>query len=47
MEQWKLTVVYGPCHGQERQDFVNWLNELQLVDDENWMILGTLIFIGP
>jgi hypothetical protein len=28
MEQWKLTVVYGPCHGQERQDFINWLNSL-------------------
>jgi hypothetical protein len=40
MEQWKLTVVYGPCHGQERQDFINWLNSLQIADDENWMIIG-------
>jgi hypothetical protein len=28
MEQWKFTVAYGPCHGQERQNFVNSLNSL-------------------
>jgi hypothetical protein len=46
MEQWKLKVVYGPCHGQERHDFVNWLNSLQIADDENWMIIRDFNFYG-
>jgi hypothetical protein len=47
MDHWKLTVVYGPCHGQERQDFVNSLNDLQIADDKNWMILGDFNFYRP
>ena len=27
-EQWTLVTVYGPCIGQERDDFVQWLNNL-------------------
>jgi hypothetical protein len=42
--QWKLTVVYGPCHGQDRQSFSSWLNNLQISTDENWMIVGYFIF---
>jgi hypothetical protein len=43
-EQWKLTVVYGPCHGQDRQNFSNWLNSLQISTDENWTIVGDFNF---
>jgi hypothetical protein len=43
-EQWKLIVVYGTCHGQDRQSFSNWLNNLQISTDENWMIVGDFNF---
>jgi exonuclease III len=43
-EQWKLTVVYDPCHGQDMQSFSNWLNNLQISTDENWMIVGDFNF---
>ena len=42
-EPWKLSSVYGPCDGEERQMFVDWLNELQ-IEEENWMIMGDFNF---
>jgi hypothetical protein len=43
-EYWKLLVVYGPCQGQERMNFTSWLNNLQIPDDENWMLVGDFNF---
>jgi hypothetical protein len=43
-KQCKLMVVYGPCHGQERQNFSSWLNNFQIPDDENWMIVEDFNF---
>jgi hypothetical protein len=43
-EHWRLTSVYGPCHGQERQDFIQWLNNLDIGDDINWLLLGDFNF---
>jgi hypothetical protein len=43
-ETWTLTTVYGPCQGHEREEFVNWLNNLQIQDTDNWMILGDFNF---
>jgi hypothetical protein len=34
-ETWTLTTIYGPCTGLERQDFINWLNGLNIDDDCN------------
>jgi hypothetical protein len=34
-EEWLLTDVYGPCHWQECQDFINWLNSLNIDDGIN------------
>ena len=42
-EPWKLSSVYGPCDGEERQMFVDWLNELK-IEEENWMIMGDFNF---
>jgi hypothetical protein len=39
VENWKLSTVYGPCQASQRQEFVDWLNELYIEDSENWMIL--------
>jgi hypothetical protein len=43
-ENWKLTTIYGPCQGQDRQEFMDWLNSLQIEDDENWMFVGDFNF---
>jgi hypothetical protein len=43
-QSWLLTTVYGPCQGQYRDDFVERLNNLQIDDEENWMILGDFKF---
>ena len=44
-DSWKLINVYGPCSGQRRVDFTNWLFDLHIPDDENWLILGDFNFI--
>jgi len=41
---WKLTAVYGPCQGDERINFVNWLNDLSIAENENWMLIGDFNF---
>jgi exonuclease III len=41
---WTLSTVYGPCQGPARDDFVQWLNNLQIDDDVNWMIMGDFNF---
>ena len=44
-EQWTLVTVYGPCRGQERDDFVQWLHNLTIPFHENWLLLGDFNFI--
>jgi hypothetical protein len=34
----------GLVVGQQRQDFVDWLNSLHIPDDENWMLIGDFNF---
>jgi hypothetical protein len=43
-EEWTLTTIYGPRHGLEQQDFVNWLNSLNVDDGSNWMFIGDFHF---
>jgi hypothetical protein len=43
-EKWKITTVYGPCHGRDRQEFVDWLNSIQIQNDENWLFVGDFNF---
>jgi hypothetical protein len=43
-DSWKLTTVYGPCQGQDRQMFIDWLNDIQIDDYENWMFIGDFNF---
>jgi hypothetical protein len=43
-EEWKLTTVYGPYVGQERWDFIQWLNSLVIDDETNWILLGDFNF---
>jgi endonuclease/exonuclease/phosphatase family metal-dependent hydrolase len=43
-EEWQLTTVYGPCQGQQRQEFIDWFNSLQVDDEVNWMFIGDFNF---
>jgi exonuclease III len=44
-QKWTLVVVYGPCEGEERDNFVRWLYNLAIPDDEMWLFLGDFNFI--
>jgi exonuclease III len=41
---WNLVVVYGPCRQLARDQFVNWLLNLQIEDDELWILMGDFNF---
>ena len=43
---WKLTIVYGPCQDPLRTDFVTWLRDHIVHDDDNWIFLGILTSTG-
>jgi hypothetical protein len=43
-QKWKLTTVYGPCHGERRDRFVQWLFDLQIDIEEDWMLVGDFNF---
>jgi hypothetical protein len=39
-QQWKLSTVYGPSHGESRNEFIQWIYDLQIRVEENWMLIG-------
>jgi hypothetical protein len=43
-QRWKLTIVYDPCHGERRDQFVQWFYDLQIDMEENWMFVGDFNF---
>lgn len=43
-ECWTLVVVYGPCHEPDRSAFVQWLHDLDIPDNENWILMGDFNF---
>jgi hypothetical protein len=45
MQKWTLVVVYGPCQGELRDLFIQWLNDLQIPDGELWLFMGDFNFI--
>ena len=44
-ETWTLVSVYGPCQGPQRDEFVQWLYNLPIPSDQNWLLLGDFNFI--
>lgn len=43
-ESWTLVSVYGPCVDPDRSLFAQWLFDLQIPDNENWILLGDFNF---
>jgi mannosylglycoprotein endo-beta-mannosidase len=44
-QSWTLVNIYGPCHGENREKFIQWLYDLNIPDGEDWLIVGDLNFI--
>lgn len=44
-EVWNLVNVYGPCQGADRHTYTEWLFDLPIADDENWILLGDFNYI--
>ena len=42
---WSMVTVYGPCQGPRRDEFVQWLYNLQIPPNDNWLLLGDFNFI--
>src|SRR5207237_381904 len=41
---WQLTGIYGPCQGQQREEFIHWLYNMHIEDEELWLFLGDFNF---
>ena len=44
-EVWKLVTVYGPCQSPARDEFVQWLYNLDINCDDKWLLLGDFNFM--
>jgi endonuclease/exonuclease/phosphatase family metal-dependent hydrolase len=43
-QSWTLVNVYGPCVEPRRSDFVNWLHNQDIPDDDDWILVGDFNF---
>jgi hypothetical protein len=43
--KWTLVNIYGPCQGEAREEFVEWLFDLYIPDEEDWLLVGDFNFI--
>lgn len=37
--KWTLVIVYGSCVEPRRSDFVQWLDDIVILDDDLWLIM--------
>jgi hypothetical protein len=44
-ESWTLVTVYGPCRGIMRDEFVQWLHDLDIPVHDNWLLIGDFNFM--
>ena len=44
-QTWTLVNVYGPCQGDQRQQFIQWLCNLNIPSSEDWLFVGDFNFI--
>jgi hypothetical protein len=44
-ENWTLVTVYGPCRGIMRDEFVQWLHDLDIPVHDNWLLIGDFNFM--
>jgi hypothetical protein len=46
-QSWTLVNLYGPCTGDSRDNFVQWLYDLNIPDGEDWILMGDFISLDP
>ena len=39
-DHWIVTSVYGPCTSEGKKDFTEWLKQIQMPDELDWLIVG-------
>ena len=44
-QSWTLVNIYGPCQGEQRDIYIKWLFDLNIPDDEDWLLFGDFNFI--
>ena len=44
LDVWTLVVAYGPCRQPARDVFVNWLYNLEIEDEDLWLLIGDFDF---
>ena len=44
-DTWTLVSVYGPSQGELRDEFMQWLYNLNIDPQKNWVTLGDFNFI--
>ena len=44
-QTWTLVSVYGPCQNPARDNFINWLHDITIPVDANWLLLGDFNFM--
>lgn len=42
---WQLYNIYGPCRGDDRRLFTDWMYDLVIPDTEDWLLVGDYNFI--
>jgi exonuclease III len=42
---WILTSIYGPCHAEGKDQFIDWFGNSDMPDDTDWIIMGDFNFI--
>ena len=40
-----LTNIYGPCDAIQRPEFIDWLNSIDMPDENDWIIMGDFNYI--
>jgi len=39
-DSWILTSVYGPCDTDGKNAFMDWFENIQMLDDIQWLVVG-------
>lgn len=44
-KQWLLTNIYGSCQDNLRTEFLEWLNQIDMPEEHNWMVIGDFNYL--
>ena len=44
-QSWTLVNIYGPCQGDPRTTYTNWLFSLSIPTNEDWLLMGDFNYI--